>query len=217
MKARERAGRANSIIRLACLPSCAATLLPDLIQRFRARFPEATFVVEDAINSQIRTLVRDGQVDFGIGAFESDETDLAFDPLFDDNLQVVFPPGHPLERVEHVTVSELMQYPLILINRGSSIRQAVEAAFASSGLSPAPACEVTYMSTAVALVQAGLGVAILPSTAVEVRSAGIVARPVNDRAFVRHVVLIRRKAAATRTIVQRFIDTLASPQEAVAR
>jgi DNA-binding transcriptional LysR family regulator len=208
MKAREQVGRANNMIRLACLPSCAATLLPDLILQFRARFPEATFVVEDAINSQIRTLVRDGQVDFGIGAFENPENDLAFDPLFDDNLHVVFPLGHALASVERVTVSQLTQFPLILINRGSSIRQAVEEAFASSGLSTAPACEVTYMSTAVALVRAGLGVAILPSTAVEVRSEGIVARPVEDRAFIRSVVLIRRTASATRTIVQQFIDTI---------
>jgi DNA-binding transcriptional LysR family regulator len=208
LKARERSKRANSTIRLACLPSCAATLLPELISRFRARFPDASFVVEDAINSQIRTLVRDGQVDFGIGAFEGDELDLAFDELFVDNLQVVFPPGHPLERTPRVTVAEVTQYPLILINRGSSIRQAVEQAFAASGFSAAPACEVTYMSTAVALVQAGLGVAILPSTAVEVRSPGIAARPVEDHSFVRRLVLVRRKSAAVRTVVQQFIDSI---------
>jgi DNA-binding transcriptional LysR family regulator len=208
LKAREQSKRANSIIRLACLPSCAATLLPEVISRFRAEFPDATFVVEDAINSQIRALVRDGNVDFGIGAFEGEEIDLAFDDLFADNLQAVFSPGHPLSKVEHVTVNDLTQHPLILINRGSSIRQAVDEAFAAWGVSPAPACEVNYMSTAVALVRAGLGVAILPSTAVELRAGDIVTRPVEDSMFVRRLVLVRRKSAAMRTIVQRFIDSV---------
>jgi DNA-binding transcriptional LysR family regulator len=208
LKAHERSKRANSIIRLACLPSCAATLLPELISRFRAQVPEATFVVEDAINSQIRTLVRDGQVDFGIGAWEGEELDLQFDDLFADNLQAVFPPGHPLGALGQICVSDLTHYPLILINRGSSIRCAVDEAFAAWGISAAPACEVTYMSTAVALVQAGLGVAILPSTAVEVRSEGIETRAVQDRAFVRRLGLVRRKSAALRTVVQRFVDSV---------
>jgi DNA-binding transcriptional LysR family regulator len=207
-QARERAKRANNIIRLACLPSCAATLLPELISRFRVQHPQATFVVDDAINSRIRTLVRDGQVDFGIGAYEGEDLDLSFDDLFADNLQAVFPPGHPLDAVERLTVGDLTAHPLILINRGSSIRTAVDQAFAAWGISAAPACEVTYMSTAVALVRAGLGVAILPSTAVEIRSAGIVARPVEGDAFVRRLVLVRRKSAGLRNIVQRFIDTV---------
>jgi DNA-binding transcriptional LysR family regulator len=208
LKARERAHRANSIIRLACLPSCAATRLPELIKQFRSQYPESSFVVEDAINSQIRTLVRDGQVDFGIGAYEGEEIDLDFDDLFADHLQAVFSPGHALEALERISVNDLIRFPLILINRGSSIRQAVDQAFAAWGISTAPACEVTYMSTAVALVQAGLGVAILPSSAVELRSPGIAVRPVDDIAFVRRLVLVRRKSAALRTIVQRFIDTL---------
>lgn len=206
MKARERSRRAHSTIRLACLPSCAATVLPDLISRFRGGYPDTTFVVEDGINSQIRALVRGGQVDFGIGAYEGEEVDLAFDDLFADNLQVVYPPGHALESFGHVTVNDLTQFPLILINRGSSIRQAVEEAFASWGVSASPACEVTYMSTAVALVKAGLGVAILPSSAVEMSSPGIKVRPVEDRAFVRRVVVIRRREGAMRTIAQQFIE-----------
>jgi DNA-binding transcriptional LysR family regulator len=164
--------------------------------------------VDDAINSQIRTLVRDGQVDFGIGAFEGEELDLTFDDLFADNLQAVFLPGHPLGAVECLTVSDLTQHPLILINRGSSIRTAVDRAFAAWGISAAPACEVTYMSSAVALVRAGLGVAILPSTAVEVRSTGILTRAIEGDAFIRRLVLVRRKSAGLRSIVERFIDTV---------
>lgn len=208
VNAREHSKRANSIVRVACLPSCAATLMPDLITRFRAARPEATFVVEDAINSQIRSLVREGQVDFGICAYEGEEPDLDFEELFEDKLQVVFRPGDAIGKAPRVTVAELMRYPLILMNRGASIRQVVDEAFAAAGHSPAPACEVTYMSTAVALVQAGLGLAILPSTAVEVRAPGVQARPVDDAAFVRRLVLVRRRSATLRRIAQAFAESI---------
>jgi DNA-binding transcriptional LysR family regulator len=64
------------------------------------------------------------------------------------------------------------------------------------------------MSTAVALVTAGLGVAILPSTAVEVRSPGVVARPLDDPAFSRRLSLVRRRAGSMRRIVDAFIERL---------
>ena len=208
--AREHSRRSNSIIRIACLPSCAATLLPDLISKFQAQRPEATFVVQDAVNSQIRSSVREGHVDVGICVYEGEEPDLVFQDLFEDDLNVVYRPGHPLHSAKRVTMAELTNYPLILINRGSSIRDAVEKAFAAGGLSVSPACEVTYMSTAVALVQAGMGIAILPSTAVEIRSAGILARRVDDRFFVRKLALVKRKSASPTKIVQQFVDEIIS-------
>lgn len=206
--AKDHSRKSNAIIRVACLPSAAATLLPDLISRFQTKRPEATFVVQDAVNSQIRALVRESHVDFGICVYEGEEPDLSFVDLFEDDLNVVYRPGHPLHTSKQVTTSELTQYPLILINRGSSIREAVERAFAASGVSASPACEVTYMSTAVALVQAGMGIAILPSTAIEVRSAGILARRVDDGGFVRKLVLVKRKSATLSKVVQLFVDLI---------
>ena len=217
VNARDHAKRANSIIRFACLPSCAATLVPDLISRFRAERPDASFVVEDAINAKVRALVREGQVDFGICAYEGDEPDLLFEDLFEDNLQAVFRPGHPIGNYDRIGVPELIRHPLILTNRGSSVRDVVDQAFAASGLTAAPACETTYMSTAVALVSAGLGVAILPSTAVEVRAPGVVARPVDDLAFRRRLGLVRRRAGSVRRIVQAFIEEIVSSTRDEAR
>ncbi|MBW8837207.1 MAG: LysR family transcriptional regulator, partial [Burkholderia sp.] len=206
--AREHSRKSNAIIRLACLPSFASTLLPDLISKFQAKRPEATFVVQDVVNSQIRSLVREGQVDFGICVYEGEEPDLVFEELFEDDLTVIYRPGHPLHGAKQITMAELIEHRLILISRGSSIREAVEKAFAAGGLSVSPACEVTYMSTAVALVQAGMGIAILPSTAIEVRSAGILARRIDDSGFVRKLALVKRKSATLSKVVQQFADSV---------
>lgn len=209
VNARDFVSRAKGVVRLACLPSCAATLLPDLIARFQLDHSNVTFEVEDALNSAIATLVREDRVDFGIAMADADAADLEQVKLFDDALTVVYPEGHPIADVADVTVETLAAYPLILMNRGSSVRDLVDAAFIAAGKTATPACQVRYMTTAVALVRAGLGVAILPSTAVEIRTqARIAARPIDDPAFTRTIVLLRRRNSPARPVVQAFIDSV---------
>lgn len=208
INARDHAARAGGMIRVACLPSCAASVLPEIIRRFRADRPEATFVVEDAMDEQVRARVRSGDVDFGICVRHDGDADLDSEDLFQDDLLVVFRPRHPLNEVERITVRTLARYPLILTCRNSSARAAVDRAFAANGLSVTPACEVTYTLTAAALAGAGLGVAVLPSTSPEVRSVHLVARQVDDPGFARHIVLIRRRSVPMRRIAAAFIESI---------
>jgi len=209
VNARDFVSKAKGVVRLACLPSCAATLLPDLIARFQLDHPNVTFEVEDALNSSIATLVREDRVDFGIGMADEADGDLEQIKLFDDALIVVHPAGHPIAEPAKVTVEALASHPLILMNRGSSVRDLVDGAFIAAGRTATPACQVRYMTTAVALVRAGLGLAILPSTAVEIRTQeNVRARPIDDPAFTRTIVLMRRRHSPVRPIVQTFIDSV---------
>lgn len=209
VNARDFVSKAKGLVRLACLPSCAATLLPDLIARFQLDHPNVTFEVEDALNSAIATLVREDRVDFGIGMADQGDGDLEQIKLFDDAMMVIHPEGHPVAEAATISVEILAAYPLILMNRGSSVRDLVDGAFIAAGRTATPACQVRYMSTAVALVRAGLGLAILPSTAVEIRSqANVRARPIQDPAFTRTIVLMRRRHSPVRPVVQTFIDSV---------
>ena len=68
----------------------------------------------------------------------------------------------------------------------------------------------------VALVRAGLGLAILPSTAVEIGSQkNVAARPIDDPAFSRTIVLMRRRQSPFRPVVQTFIDSVCSSRDCV--
>lgn len=216
VNARDFVSKAKGVVRLACLPSCAATLLPDLIARFQVDHPDVTFEVEDALNSSIATLVREDRVDFGIGMADENDGDLEQIKLFDDTMMVVYPQNHPIADRPDVTVEALAAYPLILMNRGSSVRDLVDGAFIAAGRTATPACQVRYMTTAVALVRAGLGLAILPSTAVEIRTQEkVLARPIDDPAFSRTIVLMRRRHSPFRPVVQTFIDSVCSVRTCV--
>jgi DNA-binding transcriptional LysR family regulator len=204
VNAKEHVRRADCTVRLACLPSCAASLLPEAMRRFKAQRPDAAFVLEDGLNARVRELVRQGKVDFGICVDDGSDGDLLSEPLFEDHLQAVFPSGESFEAGASIDVAELIQHPLIMTNQSSSVRAQVERAFAARGLTATPAYEVNYMASAVALVRAGLGVAILPSTAAEARAPGVAARRLEDPSFARNLVLARRRDVPLRRIAEAF-------------
>jgi DNA-binding transcriptional LysR family regulator len=211
VNARESVTRAKGVIRLACLPSCAASLLPDLIREFTEESPGVTFVVRDVINSMIPALVRSGDVDFGVAVRDDAHSDLEWLRLFSDELHVVYTPQALGEEASATmpSAAALASRRLILMARGSSVRERVDEAFATAGLTALATCEVNYMSTAVALVQAGLGVAILPAHAVELKTQPDVrSRPIAEPGFSREIALVRRKGSALHASAAAFIERL---------
>jgi DNA-binding transcriptional LysR family regulator len=81
----------------------------------------------------------------------------------------------------------------VLMHPDTSVRTVTDACFAQARVPVSVAAEATYMMTAVAMVRAGLGLAILPETAREIGSEpALSARPVDDPAFVRPIILARK-------------------------
>jgi DNA-binding transcriptional LysR family regulator len=166
---REMAAMRYGTVRIAALPSVAATVLPPLIARFKQRHPHIRITVRDSVGERINAMVREEIVDFGIGSDVEPDAELETIPLFEDEMRAVVPASHPLGKQTEVMLDRLIDEPLILMDTQSSVRSLVDRAFADRGHLAVPAYEVTYMSTAIGLVRAGLGIAILPSTAIELR------------------------------------------------
>jgi DNA-binding transcriptional LysR family regulator len=157
---------------VAALPSVASSLLPEAIAKFSLQFPGVQVMLKDALGAEITELVRTDQVDFGISGEAPTDAGLEFTVLGADEMVAVTPPDHPLGSMKRLTLESLVDYPLILMSRNSSVRRLVDDAFAEKGRLANPVQEPAYMATAIAMVRAGLGVAVLPSSASELRAAG---------------------------------------------
>jgi DNA-binding transcriptional LysR family regulator len=97
------------------------------------------------------------------------------------------------ERRPAVPVVELAGEALVLMDPESSVRALFDRACREAGVSSLPAYETTYMSTAVGLVRAGLGVGVLPSSAVDLRIAPMLqTRPIEGPKIRRSISLVRR-------------------------
>ena len=153
--ARDIATQARGIVRLASLPSVAASVLPDAILSFRQKRPNVVFDLKDVIAGQVLNLVQSEQVDFGVmgGAVKAPDAQTIFEAQ--DRLYVIYPKGHEIGRLKAVTPAALAEFPLILMQRDTSVRAIVETGFHAAGLMPKATCEAIYMMTAVGMVRAG--------------------------------------------------------------
>jgi DNA-binding transcriptional LysR family regulator len=206
---RDIARQGGGSVRLGALPSFAAGILPDIIVRFRARFPRVALTIKDAIASRVMDLVLSEEVDLGVVGGEPIHADLEVIHRAEDRLNVIFPARHPLARMKRVGVEELVVFPLILMDPATSVRATVDAALAAGGHRVEAACEVTYMMTAAGMVRAGLGITILPASAHEIRAEpGLVARAIDDPRFVRPIAVVRKRRRTLPPAAENFMAAM---------
>ncbi|CAM3343913.1 LysR family transcriptional regulator [Asticcacaulis taihuensis] len=190
----------QGIVRIAALPSFCTGPLASLFVDFKTVNPGLSFILRDAVGKKIAGMVRAEEVDFGIGVEGEREGDLEYIDLCQDRLMLVMPTGHPLALQDTVTLADVAAHPLVMMDRETSVRRMVDEAFAASGLSLKPACEATYMATAVSMVRAGLGVTLLPSSAAEINIyPDVLARAVTGEGMTRKIVIIKRPGVRLRT------------------
>ena len=197
------------IVRISALPLFAASLLPDSIKAFRKQNPGASFVVKDVIASSLLGLIRSEDVDLGLTGGNVDFPDIEVLFRASDEMNVVYPAGHPIGKITRITAERLAQFPLVMMDAGTSVRAVTDFAFNKAKLMPAPVAEATYMMTAIGMVRAGIGITMLPASAREIAAEpGLRTRRISDRNFWRPVALIKKKGRTLPPLSKAFADQL---------
>lgn len=199
----------RGIVRLAVLPSFASGVLPEIIAEFRARHPGVGFSIRDVIASGVADLVASGEADLGLTGGAVSGPDLEILLRGTDSMHAVYPAAHALARRARIVIADLAAHPLILMDAATSVRQVVDAAFAAAGVAPLVGAEVTYMSSAVGMVRAGLGVAILPGSAMEVRAErSLRSQRIEGERFARPIAVVKRRGRTLPPASERFLAEL---------
>ncbi|KIZ43842.1 LysR family transcriptional regulator, partial [Rhodopseudomonas palustris] len=194
----------------AALPSVAATFLPRVIVDFQAQNPGIVIDVLDVVGEEIIKLVKAEDVDFGIGTRISSDKGIKVQDYLSDSLCAFFPAEHPLNTsMPVVQIKDFAPYPLVLTRKNSSVRVLFEWSMEREGCELNIAMESNYMSTALGMVRAGVGVAILPSAAAELGNmTGLCFKPVESPQFNRRVGIIRKTDRTLQPLADHFIDAL---------
>jgi LysR family carnitine catabolism transcriptional activator len=208
-QARDLSSHRRGFVAVAALPSIAAGLLPRAIGLI-ARSHEGLVVrVRDVVAGRVLELVKSGDVDFGIGSVIRPDPDVALEPLLWDRLWAIARRDHPIGRRRSITLRELSAQPLVLTGPDSSLRQILERAFDQHRLPAHIAQEATYMTTAIGMVKAGLGVAVLPGSALELATdLGIRSVAIQRPVLHREIVILRRVDRSLSAAAQKLADTL---------
>lgn len=197
------------VVRIAALPSFAASLLPDSIRHFRKQNPGASFAVKDVIASALLGLVRSDEVDLGLTGGNVDFPDIEVLFKASDEIRVVYPKGHPIGKVSRITAVCLAQFPIVMMDSRTSVRAVTDNAFRSAKLMPAPVTETTQMMTALGMVRAGIGITLLPASAREIAAEPTLrTKRISDPNFSRQVSLIKKKNRTLPPLSKAFADHL---------
>jgi DNA-binding transcriptional LysR family regulator len=204
---RDLAALRRGVVTIAALPSLCSGALPPILKSFRGQFPGVEVRLRDVVAQRIDALVREGEVDFGLGVRARMSHGLEFEVVMVDRLSLFVPADHPLALRRSILLSELDGEPIILTGRDSSVRERVERLFAEEGLTLTPGLEANYMSTVMALVRQGLGMTLLPESADEGRGDLIQVR-IEHGGVNREIGLITRAGFGLSPAAQRFVEMM---------
>jgi DNA-binding transcriptional LysR family regulator len=138
-------------------------VLIDAVRKFHAAFPHVHVRLTTQTEQQIeQTLLDTPDVAMGFAAPYEPSSELLYQHLFAMDWSLITPPRHPLLKRTAITLNDLAHQPLILFERGSTGRQHVVDAFHEQGVSPVVDMETTNTEIIVRMVEAGLGMSIVP-------------------------------------------------------
>lgn len=209
-EARGSGAAARGIVRVASAPTISGGLMPQVLAAAQQRFPDIQVRLSDQAQQLSIEAVREGAVDFAVlVGIELAEPDLEQQALFDERFVLVCPAGHALAGRAQLRLADVAGWPLVLLDHSSGSRPLIDRAFARAGVAPQVAIDVGHPATAFRMVQAGLGVAVLPALSLPLPDAGLRAVPL-EAALSRQVVLARRRQRTLAPAAQRLWDLIAA-------
>ena len=206
---REIAEKRFGKVRLASIPTVVNRVLPDVLRRYAEKYPQVGVQIFDGNHDFVLGQVRAGLAEFGISLDPGDDEDLTFEPLLADRYVLAVHREHPWAQRESVTLRDLADARLIIGGRDSGNRLLLEMLLGHESISLRWFYEVEHVSCVVALVDAGLGCAIVPSLAVSAHFApNILAVPIESPEVRRSIGIVKHRHVSMSSIAGDLCELL---------
>lgn len=109
-------------IRIAAAPSVLTRILPAVISRFLATYPDTRLRLDERNAGEVHEAVANNEADFGIAGDWQSLPDIVFNPLFSDRFGVLCRSDHPFARQAEVAWSQLADHPFVGLGPESGTR-----------------------------------------------------------------------------------------------
>ncbi|EHP9221940.1 LysR substrate-binding domain-containing protein [Salmonella enterica] len=200
------------VVRVGALPTAALGILPAAIGRFHQQQKSTSLQVATMNNTMLLAGLKSGEIDLGIGRMSDPELmgGLNYELLFLESLKLVVRPGHPLLQ-ETITLSRVMEWPVVVSPKGTVPRQNAEALLQSQGCKmPAGCIETLSASLSRQLTVDYDYVWFVPSGAVkeDLRQATLVSLPVPTQSACEPIGILTRVDIPLSTGAQMLIAAI---------
>lgn len=198
----------GSLVTIAMIPTMVTPLLAPAVRKLREDGAVPRIRLLDRAANEVAEAVAQGDADFGICSIGSLEPSTEFEPLFEDSIVLTLRRDHHLAAAGIVAWPDLQDAPLILPARGTGNRLLIDEAMARSRLSAQWTYEVGRSSTAMDLVSEGVGVALLPRSAMySAQGKTLAFRKLGDPDVSRPVGMLTRAGVAGNPLTEAFKKT----------
>ncbi len=184
-------------------------ILPPVLQEFRTEYPRVEIDIRNRMSPEVVHLVLDNEVDFGLTTLPVRQRSLVSETLFQRRDVLICQPDHAFGRRKYVRLQELVEYPLLALERGSTSRQLMEDAFRQTEVTPQVGMNLGSIEVIKCFVEVGMGIALVPEVAVteEVEAGRLVAIRVRGLKA-RSIGLIEHQGRRRSPAAQAFLEML---------
>ncbi len=207
---RDHANGRKGALRVLANTSVITDTLPNDLAAFAHHNPDVHVIVQERWSEEIVRSLQAAEADVGIVVEGTPVEGLETRPYCQDRLAVVMPHGHPLAVFESLSFSAVLDDELITLEGGSSMTRllASQAVIAQKTLQLR--IQVRSFEAICHMVEAGLGLGLLPEQAARVLAKGLdlTVRPFNDAWAERRMVLCTRKDRASTPSVSKLLEFL---------
>lgn len=174
---REMNGLTNSIISIGTFTGVSRNFLPPFIKSFKDMYPDVRFVLRQGEYSSIADWIKDGSVDFGFVNAEA-VTGVETSVLYEECMMAVLPVGHNLADREYVTLKEIENEPLILLEEGNYSVPLTE--FERHNIKPNVAYDVYDDYTILSMVKQNIGISLIYERVLNGYEGDLVIKPIKE-------------------------------------
>ena len=215
--ARRAASGASGLLSLSFISTADYSILPPLLQQFRARYPQVQIDLREATTDvQLEDLMQ-GKIDAGLLLPPLPDKAMAvldYHPVLSEPLVAAIPAGI-VRGKNALALKALRELPLIIFPRRISpaFHDTILSCFRDAGVTPHIGQEAIQMQTIVGLVSAGMGMALVPQSVSNLQRPGVDYRALTGKVPLIETGLAWRRDSAS-PVLRAFLDMVAAPPAA---
>lgn len=206
---RQFGARSSGLVSVAAVRTAVFYFLPNAMGRFAEAYPRIRVRILDVgANEGLEAVVR-GEADFGINFIGASHAEIEFQRLLEDPFILACRHDHPLASRQEVSWAELALQRMITVGQNSGNRALIDTALARCGIQLDWRYEVAHLSVSLGLVEAGLGIAVLPRLATPAANHPTIRTVrLTEPEISRTIGIVRRRGATPSPHASRFLRML---------
>lgn len=152
-------------IRLGVIPTITPYFIPQVLREFGKLYPQATVIVQEDVTQHLLQRLSQGELDLAIMALPVTAKYVEIRELFDEELLLVLPAGHPLAERKSLRLADTQGYPFVMLDEAHCLSDNILSICRQRAIQPVTIEKTSQLTTVLELVALNHGISLVPAMA----------------------------------------------------